>query len=316
LGIDFATPNGQPLRNPTTCGPIVKIGNCLPLLCLPFLLLGNSFAADDEAMPNRAQPSPKLTTDNNLQLFYQNLGQTDQIRWLEGPSGKFLALYKEQRTASPQGAALIVHDHGQTPDWPVILQEAREFLPDTGWSTLSISVPNQLNTPVPDRQWPPVPSPGSSEQDVSTQVMERIDTGLRELNSIGMFNIAFIGIGTGGAWITQYMAEQLQAENNAGFALIIVDTKLPANNPPVDVSTNLAALTVPILDLHFGRNDHEKFLARERKAAVLRKQREQYTQIVEVPPNIRFAQGPSRITRRVWGWLKINAAGREVDVKD
>lgn len=281
-------------------------------LCLYLVTTGVQAADPIE----RVTPSTEAIRDSNLEIHYRNLQRPDEAIWLNANELPFLALYQLQRSMAPQGGAVIIHGDGRSADWPELLQEARHYLPDVGWSTLSIAVPNQVPTPPPNRTLEPVPDPVEVQNDLTDEMMTRINAALAFLNEQGNENVVFIGYGTGAAWATHFMATQLTAENNTGYALIIIDSQLPDNQPPVQLDQQLAALTIPVLDVWFDARSGSPWQAKMRQAAMNRAQREQYQQILETRAGDRFSHGPSRMTRRVWGWLKSFSKDRETEMAD
>jgi hypothetical protein len=285
----------------------------VPLVASCCLCLAVTQTQAEETI-ERVKPDPDAHRDNNLEIHYRNLQRPDEAIWLNANDQPFLGLYQLQRSMTPQGGALIVHGNGQTADWPELLQEARHYLPDVGWSTLSIAVPTQIGSPLPKRTLEPVPETVDIKNDLTDVMMARINTALAYLNEQGNENIVFIGYGTGAAWITQFVSTQLTAENNTGYALIIIDSQLPDNQPPIQLDQQLAALTIPVLDVWFDARTGSPWQAKMRQAAMNRAQRVQYQQILETRAGDRFSRGPSRMTRRVWGWLKSFSKEREMEL--
>lgn len=208
----------------------------------------------------------------------------------------FLALSLRQRTGKPQGGILILHDQGHNPDWPERLRQARIFLPDVGWDTLSIALP------MPDNQ---------DDDRVAQQTLGRIAAGLRRLNRQGQFNIVLLGYGDGAYWAARYMAERLQPDEEVGYALVMVATT--PDRP--DLPALLGRLDIPVLDLYFNNTPWARSNARKRQAEAARNKRQEYTQILDpAAGSFHNETRPSRDTRRLWGWLRTNAAGREGDI--
>ena len=54
----------------------------------------------------------------------------------------FYGLFLADATGSPQGGILILHDNQQHGHWPDIVAPLREYLPQHGWSTLTIELPD------------------------------------------------------------------------------------------------------------------------------------------------------------------------------
>ncbi len=103
--------------------------------------------AADTALPQHTHIEPR---QNIATALRQQLPESQQ-RWLTDSQGEFLALYQPQNRAQPMGAVLIVHDLGQHPDWPHVVRPLRQGLPDQGWHTLSIMLPEAPGLSVPDR---------------------------------------------------------------------------------------------------------------------------------------------------------------------
>jgi hypothetical protein len=62
-----------------------------------------------------------------------------------------LALQQKPRIAQAQGAVLILHDKEQHADWPYFIRPLRMTLPDSGWRTLSITLPYEDAQIFPER---------------------------------------------------------------------------------------------------------------------------------------------------------------------
>lgn len=261
-------------------------------ILLPWLLLtviaGTALAEPiEEARKSHLQ---------DLAGHYRNLQNGESVVELSSGDDNFIALAVRQRTATPQGGVLILHDQGHNPDWPHRLQQSRRFLPDVGWDTLSIAMPT---------------TNGRSEEPVAQQTLDRIAAGLQQLNRQGLFNIVLLGYGDGAYWAARYMAERLRPQDDIGYALVMVET----TPDRADLPELLGRLTVPVLDLYFNPGPWARANARERKAEAARNKLQRYTQILDPPGGSFYSEAyPSRSTRRLWGWLRNNAAGREGDL--
>ena len=106
----------------------------------------------------------------DVQLLKQQLlkGEVDEeeIVWLDQQS-QVLALWESETSGNPYGAVLILHDDGQHPDWPGTVHPLRTNLPQFGWTTLSVSMPDTANREVPARP-APTSVPESTNADSST----------------------------------------------------------------------------------------------------------------------------------------------------
>jgi len=97
------------------------------------------------------QPIPQYHLPNipnkraRLLLEHMTLmGREDEVVSLNNAEEEFYGLYLPQANGQPQGGILILHDEQQHGHWPDIIGPLREYLPQFGWSTLTIELPDQL----------------------------------------------------------------------------------------------------------------------------------------------------------------------------
>jgi hypothetical protein len=280
------------------------------------LFLLSCFGTSALYAEDRTLPTPKLNQALGLQTHYQNALQGEQVIELQTSTERFIALWLEQRTSNPEGGILILHDSGQTPDWPFLLKQIRTYLPDTGWSTLAIDLP------LPSRDaigvLPVSDDNTQTQSDVTpeshaTRVLDRIASGIAQLNNENLFNIAVLGFGDGAYWGSRYLAERLSEEEEEGYALILYEPSPMADELPGFISQ----LTSPTLDVYMNDSSYAHLQAKNRKAAAMRAKHENYLQIHDASRH-GFYGSPEidRTTRRVWGWLRTNASGFEAQLAD
>ena len=258
-----------------------------------------------------SDPMAALKRNQDLQTHYQNGLEGDQVIELSTPAERFYALTLEQETSTPEGGLLILHDAGQTPDWPFLLQQSRTYLPVVGWTTLSIPLP----TPQRDATaWQPLDADAApelvEESDAQWQerVLARIASGIQQLNEQGNLNIAILGYGDGAYWASRYLAEKMPPEEADGYALIL--WQVPLYRP--EVAGYIGQLPIPILDLYMGDARALDRAAQKRKAAAARAKHPDYLQIHDADRQSFYgAPDINRSTRRIWGWLRNHAAGDE-----
>lgn len=144
---------------------------------------------------------------------------------------------------------------------------------------------------------------------------ERVEGGLRQLNTLGQFNLVVIAHGRSANWAVNTLKQRFEANPGAkGYALILVNA-VQSDFPEYPLNDHLADFAIPILDLYTEGNDTYERLAKERKDAVVRKQKAQYMQIRLPAMDYLIKAKHQVIARRVRGWLKTNAAGEEVEVR-
>ncbi|OUS41230.1 hypothetical protein A9R00_01980, partial [Oleispira antarctica] len=95
------------------------------------------------------QPIPQYHLPNipnkraRLLLEHMTLmGREDEVVSLNNAEEEFYGLYLPQANGQPQGGILILHDEQQHGHWPDIIGPLREYLPQFGWSTLTIELPD------------------------------------------------------------------------------------------------------------------------------------------------------------------------------
>lgn len=71
--------------------------------------------------------------------------------WLNDGENDFLAVWQEDRSGDAQGALLILHAEGEHPSWPQTTQPLHDSLPEYGWATMAIQLPDPLGKQLPRR---------------------------------------------------------------------------------------------------------------------------------------------------------------------
>lgn len=232
---------------------------------------------------------------NDLAQARANAQNGEEVVILGEGDNAFLGLSLQQRTATPQGAVLILHDQGHNPDWPVLLQQARTYLPDVGWNTLSIALPLV----------------GGYATDAET-TLNRIALALQRLNQDGQFNLVILGYGEGAYWGARHLSERLQPDQEIGYGLMMVNAK----TIEPDLPDLIGSLNIAILDWVSDDAPAALHAADNRRAAARRNQLERFTQIRDPGQASFYNQAtPNRTTRRLWGWLRTRMAGREGEVR-
>jgi len=175
-------------------------------------------------------------------------------------------------------------------------------------------IPNEELSPNPSETEPEENTPPIDE--VYLNVMtERVEGGLRQLNTLGQFNLVVIAHGRSANWAVNTLKQRFEANPGAkGYALILVNA-VQSHFPDYPLNDRLADFSIPILDLYTEGDDTYERLAKERKDAVVRKQKAQYMQIRLPAMDYLIKAKHQVIARRVRGWLKTNAAGEEVEVR-
>lgn len=174
----------------------------------------------------------------------------------------------------------------------------------------AFTLPDSLETATESQEAP-------STEDMFLQTMlERVEGGLRQLNTLGQFNLVIIAHGLSANWAVETLRSRFEENPElVGYSLILIDAK-SSRYPQYQLNETLSELSIPILDLHTNRSQDMKREVLERKNTITRKQKAKYMQIRL--PSISTIHGSKHnmISRRVRGWLQTHAAGEEVTVKE
>jgi hypothetical protein len=86
-----------------------------------------------------------------MQLLASQLEDKKSTQWLSAGEEPFLAIWQADRTGDAKGAVLIIHAEGEHPAWPQTTKPQHDSLPDYGWATMAIHLPNPLSPTTPKR---------------------------------------------------------------------------------------------------------------------------------------------------------------------
>jgi len=221
---------------------------------LPCLILATLMSADLPA----ATPATPATPANIEEMLAANV-TTGRAEWLEAAGGRFLGLYTEATTPTPQGGIILLHGTAAHADWPGVIHPLRRDLPGYGWTTLSI----QLPTPVlaKDGRWELAP--------VFDAGKARIDAAVALLEKQGLKNIVIVGHDVGAAVAAAALAG-VKNGKIAGF--VAVGMGLPLNSGETPYRPELLEqIAVPVLDIYGSRDSDAVTQEAARRAEAARK---------------------------------------------
>lgn len=130
-------------------------------LVLFFLMGALNAAPEQETTSIQAQNSERpayLDPELKKQLALADTLKEHEIVWLDvsypnsDQPQKTLAIAHPSLIAKEQGAILLIHDKEQHADWPQIIRPLRQILPEAGWFTLSVSLPDDTRIKLPERR--------------------------------------------------------------------------------------------------------------------------------------------------------------------
>ena len=224
-------------------------------------------------------------------------------QWLTANDQKFLAIYAEHTTAKAQGAAIVIHGSGVHPNWPDVVYPLRTQLPDHGWQTLSIQMPILAND-ANYKEYAPL----------FVEIAPRINAAIAFLRSKGISNIVIVAHSLGSTMSGYYLAKNPNSGVKAFVAVGVPGILFDDNER--DFLQSLKTINIPVLDI-FGSRDLDGVLASaDQKAKVARKAgNKHYNQLKVDGANHFFVDKQDDLVKRVRGWLKTNAAGKEISRK-
>ncbi|WP_462379993.1 DUF3530 family protein [Pseudomonas sp. Marseille-QA0892] len=101
----------------------------------------------EPAEPAPAAPAQTKVSERSEQeaaALIQRL-PAEQQRTLKADDSEFLALWLPANRATAQGTVILVPGNNETADWPKVVGPLRRTLPESGWNTLSLTLPDPLD---------------------------------------------------------------------------------------------------------------------------------------------------------------------------
>lgn len=207
--------------------------------------------SDAKATESSGQPQRFMITDSWSDSPRGKL--TNQVQWLKADGTRFAGLALPPNRAGASRAVLIVADLGQSPD-TALAGNLRRALPDSGWFTLSIPLPEPPLSPGPSATKQPAPtsapeasttsapakssapSSGSSvtidlasdqapantaaHKDFMASAVKRVEAAVSYLQGAGYKDLALVGVGHGADALMHAVADGKQNLGGAGVGLI------------------------------------------------------------------------------------------------
>lgn len=314
---------------------------CLALL-LPYA--GALHAETTETAPAASaavtteRPAIAERSQDEALALQQQLPASEQQQLRAGQE-TFLALWQPTNLGETQGVVILLPGAGETADWPRVIGPLRSKLPDVGWQTLSITLPDPqptiravavaspdeaaAATPAEPASDPAAPtdaaidsaptSPASAESteiaevvDINPEqhaerVMARIQAAVAFAQEQKPKSIVLLGHGTGGYWAARYVSEQQTPTVNN---LLLVAALVPDSfSPPLDEL--VPKLQLAVGDFYYKNQALDRTAALKRLHASKRQKSPSYMQIAmsALPGNRAIEQ--EQLYRRIRGWLSL-----------
>lgn len=292
-------------------------------------------ALDPPAADLGRPPQTERSADAASALSRHLPSQEQQL--LQAGNESFLALWLPANTAEAHGVVVLVAGAGESADWPKVLGPLRRKLPDAGWHSLTLSLPdpqdalpsapgvNAANTATataapaaldadPAAADEPLPVADPTQADPSLQadqpmedagerharrIKQRITAALELARQQQAKHIVLLGHGSGGYWSTRYLSDEQPADVRS---LLLVEVKPAADASPGldELQTGLKLATG---DFYYQDRQLERDAAARRLLASKRQEHPAYTQVAlkALPGNPEVEQ--EQLYRRLRGWL-------------
>lgn len=257
----------------------------------------------------------------------RNQIKSGEIESLDANNHKFMSIFTPDNSGIPLGAIILLHDHGGHLDWPGLINPLRTRLPDFGWSTLS------LQMPTPKEETPTV-----EYEPIYKEASARIQAGVVFLQAKGIRNIVLVGHGLGANMGAHYLSSSLKESGIKAY--IGISMEQFESKPEQSIMLMLEKIRIPILDI-FGMNDHpevtlsapDRIRSAKRGASSASKNKEtgklaqsiranrpgtnsagfvSFRQIKIDGADRLFTHQEDTLIKRIRGWLKRHAPGRQV----
>jgi hypothetical protein len=266
----------------------------------------------------------------------QQLEKKEQQQ-LQAGDESFLALWLPANVAEPSGVVIILPGDEETADWPESVGPLRHKLPDAGWHSLSLTLPDPnsdalpprsatppeppadsaappdaqaTGEPAPDKTTAdansetaatPLPSPEEQQKAHAERVLARIESAIGFAEQQQAKTIVLLGHGSGAYWAARYLAERKPANIQN---LLLVAAELPTGyTPPLDEL--IPQLQLATGDFYYKDLPADRQAALERSQASKRQKHPAYIQVaMKALPGNREAE-QEQLYRRIKGWLKM-----------
>lgn len=256
-----------------------------------------------------------------------------QAKTLKAEEEEFLAFWQLSGSPQPSGAIVLLPGRGETPNWPRVIGPLWRGLPQYGWHTLSVSLPDP-EQPLPERspeppmpaatpegektaeaapaETPPAAPEATAETDESSEekpeqpsvpkrIHARIAAAVEFARNQGVSTVILMGHGTGAYWAAQHLLQE-NATQVQQLTLIAPQQPYGEDKPLEEM---VALLTrQAISDFYYSDNPSDQAQAQLRREATSRARHPAYYQLpLKILPGDQ-ANEQEQVVRRVRGWLE------------
>jgi len=174
-------------------------------------------------------------------MLIKNL-PSQEVNWLKiKDKPEVLVLFKNSSSVEVKGGVIILHDFDSNPNWPVIVQPLRNYLPRYRWATLSIFMPTY-----PEAEYP------VQIDNLYKETAGRITTGINFLKDKNINPTVIIAQGRTAGMALKYAAEN--ASNNTIQSMVLISAQ---DIKSIVTSEILATVPNNVLDI-IAENDWQE----------------------------------------------------------
>jgi len=316
----------------------------LPALCLSLILpcVLPAMAADPApgkqatSEPAAAERQQLLERSEEDAIALQRQMPQQEQQQLQAGSDSFLTLWKPANIDQPKGTVIIIPGTGETADWPQAVGPLRRKFPDTGWASLSLTLPDVPNDGSLPRVEDKVPAPAAAAKDAKAadspkttepantaeadaadsvaraaaaeeqakveadRIFARIESAIAYAQQQKAHSIVLLGHGSGAYWAARFLSERPSPMIQK---LVMVAAQDPSSAKP---RLDELAPTLKVMTADFVYNDlpQNSEAALQRLRASKRTKSAGYTQIALTALPGNSATEQEQLFRRVRGWLE------------
>ena len=242
--------------------------------------------------------------------------KADEIKPLLAGDQDFYVLFRDDMTGRPKGVALLIPDWGQTATSSRGLDFLRTVLPDYGWVTLSMTVPQSRDQVFDTKQAtepataqtefkvakPPLPVRTIDEDYMNSYEMQLKMRMLALTDEAQNYQGYFIVIAQGSSaavLASLYAKEELDEPE----AMILLDASVHDFKLTEKMNQDITANAVPTLDIYQSRNSRWARKNIEMRRKLARKNFKVSYRSKELFGDISYHNQNQRMLKIVYGWL-------------
>ncbi|HHJ38720.1 MAG: hypothetical protein AXA67_03145 [Methylothermaceae bacteria B42] len=205
----------------------------------------------------------------------------------------FIAVLDEARSPSTEGGVILLPEAGHGPTTQTVIGPLRDYLPDHGWTTLSLHLPVLEPEARLAEYWKLLPEAG-----------KRVTAAVNWWKQKGVKNIVLLGYGWGGLVAATYLAGQ---PDEAIRAAVFISSGWPPERSR-EMKEKLDKINVPVLDISAQRDNPEVLDTRLDRRLIF-KGKKGYRQFSVSATGHDYLAWSQFLAKRVLGWLRQVAPG-------